>query len=64
MKRVVSGLMALTMAAGMTVASAPDAQAWRGRGVGLGVAAGIIGLGVGAAIAEWISRSALLLAIR
>lgn len=52
MKSFVSGLIALTMAAGMTVASVPQAQAWGGRGVGLGVAAGIIGLGVGAAIAD------------
>jgi hypothetical protein len=52
MNKFVNALMAVTVAAGMTAASAPEAQAWRGRGVGLGVAAGIIGLGVGAAIAD------------
>ena len=54
MKKFAHGLMALSVAAGMTLASAPEAQAWRGRGggVGLGIAAGIIGLGVGAAIAD------------
>jgi hypothetical protein len=46
-------LMALTMATGATLASVPEAQArCYGCGVGLGVAAGIIGLGVlGAAAA-------------
>jgi hypothetical protein len=52
MKKFGSALTALSIAAVMTAATAPEAQAWRGRGVGLGVAAGIIGLGVGAAIAE------------
>ena len=51
-RKVANALMALTMATGMTLASAPQAQAWRGNGVGVGIAAGIIGLGVlGAAAA-------------
>lgn len=51
MKRFAHGLMALSVAAGMALTSAPTAEA-RGRDVGLGIAAGIIGLGVGAAIAD------------
>jgi hypothetical protein len=51
MKRFVHGLMALTVAGGLALAAAPQAEA-RGRDVGVGIAAGIIGLGVGAAIAD------------
>lgn len=51
MKKIVHGLMALSVAAGMALTAAPQAQA-HGRDVGLGIAAGIIGLGVGAAIAD------------
>jgi hypothetical protein len=53
-KKVMNALMALAMVSGMTLASAPNAEAryYRGGGFGLGVAAGIIGLGVlGAAAA-------------
>ena len=47
-KKITNALMALTMVLGMTLASAPQAEARRG--VGLGIAAGIIGLGlIGAA---------------
>ena len=43
-KKITHTLMALTMALGMTVSVAPQAEARRG--VGLGIAAGIIGLGI------------------
>lgn len=43
-KKFTSALMALVMAFGVTLASAPQAEARRG--VGLGIAAGIIGLGI------------------
>jgi hypothetical protein len=50
-KKFANALMALTMAAGMTLAAAPQAEA-RGGGVALGIAAGV-GLGVlGAAAAH------------
>lgn len=50
-KKFANPLMALTMAAGMTFATAPQAEA-RGGGVALGIAAGV-GLGVlGAAAAH------------
>ena len=50
-KKFANALMALTMAAGMTFAAAPRAEA-RGGGVALGIAAGV-GLGVlGAAAAH------------
>ena len=50
-KKFANALMALTMAAGMTFAAAPQAEA-RGGGVALGIAAGV-GLGVlGAAAAH------------
>jgi hypothetical protein len=52
MKRFGNAMMALAVASSMMLASAPEAQAWRGRNVGVGVAAGIIGLGIlGAAAA-------------
>ena len=51
-KKITHALMALTMALGMTFASAPQAQAGHGRGIGLGIAAGIIGLGVLGAAAQ------------
>ncbi len=45
-KKFTHMLMALTMALGVTFASVPEAEARRGHGIGLGIAAGIIGLGV------------------
>ena len=46
-RKSINALMALTFAAGMMTASAVPAQAGKyHRGVGLGIAAGIIGLGV------------------
>ena len=50
-KKFATAMMALTVAVGMTFASTPQAQA-HDDGIGLGIAAGIIGLGVGAAIAH------------
>ncbi len=55
MKRFGNAMMALAAATSMTLAAMPEAQARHGRGaaVGVGVAAGIIGLGIlGAAAAE------------
>lgn len=51
MKRFVHGLMVLSVVGGMALAAASQAEAG-GRDVGVGIAAGIIGLGVGAAIAD------------
>ena len=45
-KKMTHGLMALTMGLGAVVASVPQAQADHGRGVAVGLAAGIIGLGI------------------
>ena len=45
-KKFTHMLMALTMALGVTFASAHEAEARRGHGIGLGIAAGIIGLSV------------------
>ncbi|MGQ0456752.1 MAG: hypothetical protein ACT4OU_06800 [Hyphomicrobium sp.] len=53
LKKFTHALMALTMAFGLAVSSAHEAEARRGGGLALGVAAGIIGLGVlGAASAH------------
>jgi hypothetical protein len=49
-KRFANALVVLAIASSLTLASAPQVHA--GNGVGLGIAAGIIGLGVGAAIAH------------
>lgn len=47
LKKITSALMAVTMAIGFAVSSAPEAQAGKyHNGVGLGIAAGIIGLGI------------------
>lgn len=46
LKKLSHAAMALTMAAGMSLASVPSAEAGRGAGIGLGIAAGIIGLGI------------------
>lgn len=43
-KKITNAVMALVLATGMTLTSAPQAEARRG--VGLGIAAGIIGLGI------------------
>lgn len=51
-RKIQSALMALVAAFGVMTASVPQAEARHGRGIGLGIAAGIIGLGVGAAIAN------------
>ncbi|MEQ1669416.1 MAG: hypothetical protein ABL893_01020 [Hyphomicrobium sp.] len=45
-KKLTHALMALTMMFGLAVASAPQAEARRGHGLGVGIAAGIIGLGI------------------
>jgi hypothetical protein len=45
-KKITHALMALTMAFGLAVSSAPLAEARNGRGLGIGLAAGIIGLGI------------------
>lgn len=46
-------LMALILSFGFMASAAHDAKAdYHGRGIGLGIAAGIIGLGVGAALAD------------
>jgi hypothetical protein len=51
-KKFLNAMMALTMATAATLASVPQAEAHHDGGVGLGIAAGIIGLGVlGAAAA-------------
>jgi hypothetical protein len=44
-KKITQALMALTVAFGLAVTSAPQAEAGH-RGVGVGIAAGIIGLGI------------------
>lgn len=45
-KKITHALMALTMVAGLAMSTAGEAEARRGHGVGLGIAAGIIGLGI------------------
>ena len=45
-KKITHALMALTMAFGLAATAAPEAKADHGRGVGIGIAAGIIGLGL------------------
>ena len=45
LKKITHALMALMLALGFAMSSAHDAEARRGGGVALGVAAGIIGLG-------------------
>ena len=52
LKTFTHALMALTMAFGFAVSAAPDAEARHGRGIGLGVAAGILGLGILGAAAQ------------
>lgn len=53
LKKFQSAVMALIMAFGFFTTTAPSAEARHGRGIGLGIAAGIIGLGVlGAASAH------------
>ncbi len=52
-KKFTHALMALTMGLGMTLSSVPQAEARHGSGVAIGVAAGLIGLGIlGAASAH------------
>jgi hypothetical protein len=51
-KKFLSALMALTFAAGLMASSVSTAEARGGRGVAVGVAAGIIGLGILGAAAE------------
>jgi len=45
-KKLQHAFMALVMAFGLMASAAPQAEARHGRGVGLGIAAGIIGLGI------------------
>mgnify|MGYP000859466509 FL=1 len=45
-KKIQHAVMALVMASGLMASATPQAEARHGRGVALGVAAGIIGLGV------------------
>lgn len=52
LNKFTNALMALVMALGFMASTAHDAEARRGRGIALGVAAGIIGLGIGASIAH------------
>ena len=52
LKKILGSLMALTLALGVVTAQSTPAEAGRGRGVAVGVAAGIIGLGVLGAIAN------------
>lgn len=52
LRKLQSALLALTVAFTALASTAPQAEARHGRGLALGVAAGIIGLGVGAAIAS------------
>jgi hypothetical protein len=52
LNKIVSPLLAASLAFGAVATSATDAEARRGRGVAIGIAAGIIGLGVAAAIAD------------
>lgn len=46
LKKITHALMALTMIGGVALTTAHDAEARRGHGIGLGIAAGIIGLGI------------------
>lgn len=52
LSKFTNALMALVMAFGFMASTAHDAEARRGHGIGLGIAAGIIGLGIGASIAH------------
>lgn len=52
MKKLINALMALTMALGVTASSVGTAEARHGRGLAVGIAAGIIGLGIAGAIAN------------
>jgi hypothetical protein len=45
-RKILHPVLALTLAAGLATASVQQAEAGHGRGVGLGIAAGIIGLGI------------------
>ena len=55
-KKIQHALMALVMALVLATQAAPSAQAHGDRGVGLGIAAGIIGLGVLSATAHGYPR--------
>ena len=46
LKKLTHALMALAMVIGVAIASAPQAEARHSRGLGVGIAAGIIGLGI------------------
>jgi hypothetical protein len=46
LKKITHAVMALIVSMGVLASTAYDAEARRGRGIGLGIAAGIIGLGV------------------
>jgi hypothetical protein len=46
LKKIMQSLMVLTLAAGVTASTFDQAEARRGRGIGIGIAAGIIGLGI------------------
>jgi hypothetical protein len=46
LRKILHPLLALTLAAGMGITTAEQAQAGRGAGVATGIAAGIIGLGI------------------
>lgn len=52
LKKMINTMMALAMVLGVAISSAPEAEARRGSGVGLGIAAGIIGLGILGAAAD------------
>ena len=46
LRKILHPVLALTLAAGMGITTAEQAQAGRGAGIAAGVAAGIIGLGI------------------
>ena len=46
LRKILHPVLALTLAAGMGITTAEQAQAGRGAGVAAGIAAGIIGLGI------------------
>jgi hypothetical protein len=52
MKKFVNALMAMTLALGVTASTVGTAEARHGRGLAVGIAAGIIGLGIASAIAH------------
>ncbi len=52
LKKLMQPVMAVVLATGLIASSAPTAEAGHGRGIGVGIAAGIIGLGILGAVAN------------